>query len=162
MHYEQDEDSVLLRGISWYNLGDRLPSPAEILHGRIPMTKRATALDMNAVRTILIQKQMKYTLSCNKNHQIKCQRACNWWSDFLSTNDALKHYITVCIYDNDRNDYIQTENGAMLSRSRSHMKPASFDIQLIPSPHFVERTKLFTEVHKKHQKTQSYQSKYCE
>ena len=41
------------------SLGDSLPSPTEILH-RSLKTKRATAIDMNAVMTILIQKQAKF------------------------------------------------------------------------------------------------------
>ena len=40
-------------------LGDSLSSPAEILH-RSLKTKRATAIDINAIMTILIQKQAKF------------------------------------------------------------------------------------------------------
>ena len=47
-------------------LGDGLPSPAEILHGRSLITRKATPVDVVAVRQSLIALQAKYTKSYDK------------------------------------------------------------------------------------------------
>ena len=47
-------------------LGDDLPSPAEILHGRNLVTRKANPVDVVAVHQSLIALQAKYTKSYDK------------------------------------------------------------------------------------------------
>ena len=47
-------------------LGDGLPSPAEILHGRSLVTRKASPVDLTAVHQSLIALQAKYTKSHDK------------------------------------------------------------------------------------------------
>ena len=103
-------------------LEDELPSPAEILHGK------------DHLRTILIQKQAKYTLSHQKNHQAKHQRDLVVGEEclFLFTNDIGKHCIVTGICDSDRSYAIHT-GWAILRMNRSYLKPNSFDIPLTAS-----------------------------
>ena len=53
-----------LTGLRAQPLGDGLPSPAEILHGRSLVTRKASLVDLTAVCQSLIALQAKYT----KNH----------------------------------------------------------------------------------------------
>ena len=48
-----------MRYFSATPVGNRLPSPAEIFHGGNLVSKKATAVDMNAVRTVLKQRHAK-------------------------------------------------------------------------------------------------------
>ena len=57
------------------SLGDGLPSPAEILHGRSLVTRKATPVDVVAVHQSLIALQAKYTKSYDKARQAKDQQA---------------------------------------------------------------------------------------
>ena len=54
-------------------LGDGLPSPAKILHGRSLMTRMATLVDVIAVPQSPIALQAKYTKSYDKARQAKTQ-----------------------------------------------------------------------------------------
>ena len=47
-------------------LGDGLPSPSEILHGRSLVTRKASTVDLTVVRQSLIALQAKYTKSHDK------------------------------------------------------------------------------------------------
>ena len=47
-------------------LGDGLPSPSEILHGRSLVTRKASPVDLTVVRQSLIALQAKYTKSHDK------------------------------------------------------------------------------------------------
>ena len=55
-----------LTGLRAQLLGDGLPSPAEILHGRSLVTRKASPVDLNAVYQSLIALQAKYTKSHDK------------------------------------------------------------------------------------------------
>ena len=55
-----------LTGLRAQALGDGLPSPAEILHGRSLMTRKATPVDLVAVHQSLIALQAKYTKNYDK------------------------------------------------------------------------------------------------
>ena len=60
-----------LTGLRAQTLEDGLPSPAEILHGRSLVTKKATPVDIVAVHQSLIALQAKHTKSYNKARQTK-------------------------------------------------------------------------------------------
>ena len=55
-----------LIGLSAQPLGDGFPSPAEILHGRSLVTRKASPVDLTAVCQSLIALQTKYTKSHDK------------------------------------------------------------------------------------------------
>ena len=54
-------------------LGDGLPSPSEILHGRSLVTRKASTVDLTVVRQSLIALQAKYTKSHDKAKRTKTQ-----------------------------------------------------------------------------------------
>ena len=62
-----------LTGLRAQPLGDGLPSPAEILHGRSLVTRKASQVDLTAVCQFLIALQAKYTKSHDKAKQAKDQ-----------------------------------------------------------------------------------------
>ena len=55
-----------LTGLRAQPLGDGLPSPSEILHGRSLVTRKASPVDLTVVRQSLIALQSKYTKSHDK------------------------------------------------------------------------------------------------
>ena len=63
------------------------------------------AMYTNAVRTILIQKQAKCTLSHHKGHQTKSQRALVVSKEcyFLHTNETRKYCAVTGTHDSGRN-----------------------------------------------------------
>ena len=52
-----------LTGLTAQPLGDGLPSPTEILHGRSLVTRKASSVDLKSVCQSLIALQAKYTKS---------------------------------------------------------------------------------------------------
>ena len=65
----------VLTGLRVQPLSDGLPSPAEILHGRSLVTRKASPVDLVAVHQSLNALQAKYTKSHDKAKQAKDQRA---------------------------------------------------------------------------------------
>ena len=55
-----------LTGLRAQSLGDGLPSPSEILHGKSLVTRKASPVDLTTVRQSLIALQAKYTKSHDK------------------------------------------------------------------------------------------------
>ena len=114
-------------------LGDGLPSLAEILHGRSLITRKATPVDIVAVRQSLVALQVKYT----KNHvKARCARA--QWAlvigeeiYFLSAKDEWQIGTVTGTRDTRRSYDIVTGEGTLLRRNRSHLKPRSFDNPII-------------------------------
>ena len=62
-----------LTGLRAQPLGDGLPSPAEILHGRSLVTRKATPVDVVAVHQSLIALQAKNSKSHDKARCVKDQ-----------------------------------------------------------------------------------------
>ena len=62
-----------LTGLRAQPLGDGLPSPAKILHGRSLVTRKATPVDVVAVHQSLIALQAKYTKNYDKAIRTKTQ-----------------------------------------------------------------------------------------
>ena len=56
-------------------IGNDLPSPAEILHGRSLITGAPVTVDHAAVKAVLIDRQIKDSQHYNKSHRVKTQRA---------------------------------------------------------------------------------------
>ena len=108
-------------------LGDGLPSPAEILHGRSLVTRKATPMDVVAVHQSLIALQAKYSKSHDKTRCAKDQRALVIGEEvyFLSGKNEWQIGTVIGTTDTGRSYNILTHEGTSLRRDRSHLKPRS-------------------------------------
>ena len=115
-------------------IGTGLPSPAEILHGRNLITKVQAEIDINAIRSLLQERQLKMMLAHDSSKRAKKARPLvegercyvlglknNWIDAFITgTKDSGRNYDT------------QVEaTGGHLTRNRSHIRPRSPDIPQI-------------------------------
>ena len=114
-------------------LGDGLPSPSEILHGRSLVTRKASPVDLTVVCQSLIALQAKYTKSHDKAKQAKTQRALVIGEEvyFLSGKNEWQIGIVTGTTDTGRSYNILTDKGTSLRRNRSHLKPRCHDIPII-------------------------------
>ena len=114
-------------------LGDRLPSPSEILHGRSLVTRKASPVDLTVVCQCLIALQAKYTKSHDKAKRTKTQRALVIGEEvyFLSGKNEWQIGIVTDTTDTGRSYNILTDEGTSLRRNRSHLKPRCHDIPII-------------------------------
>ena len=114
-------------------LGDGLPSPAEILHGRSLVTRKANPVDLVAVHQSLIALQAKYTKNYNRARWAKTQQSLVIGEEvyFLSAKDEWQIGTVTGIRDTGKSYDILTDKGTSLRRNRSHLKPRSFDIPII-------------------------------
>ena len=114
-------------------LGDGLPSPAEILHGRSLVTRKASPVDLTAVCQSLIALQAKYTKSHDKARQAKTQRALVIGEEvyFLSGKNEWQIGIVTGTIDTGRSYNILIDEGTSLRRNRSHLKHSCHDIPVI-------------------------------
>ena len=114
-------------------LGDGLPSPAEILHGRSLVTRKASPVDLTAVHQSLIALQAKYTKIHDKAKQAKTQRALVIGEEvyFPSGKNEWQIGIVTGTTDTGRSYNILIEEGTSLRRNRSHLKPRCHDIPVI-------------------------------
>ena len=122
-----------LTGLRAQPLGDGLPSPSEILHGRSLVTRKASQVDLTAVRQSLIALQAKYTKSHDKAKRTKTQRALVIGEEvyFLSGKNEWQIGIVTGTTDTGRSYNILTDEGTSLRRNRSHLKPRCHDIPII-------------------------------
>ena len=122
-----------LTGLRAQPLGDGLPSPSEILHGRSLVTRKASPVDLTVVRQFLIALQAKYTKSHDKAKRAKTQRALVIGEEvyFLSGKNEWQIGIVTGTTDTGRNYNILTDEGTSLMRNRSHLKPRYHDIPII-------------------------------
>ena len=122
-----------LTGLRAQPLGDGLPSPSEILHGRSLVTRKASPVNLTAVRQSLIALQAKYTKSHDKAKQAKTQRALVIGEEvyFLSGKNEWQIGIVTGITETGRSYNILTGEGTSLRRNRSHLKPRCHDIPVI-------------------------------
>ena len=130
-----------LTGLRAQPLGNGLPSPSEILHGWSLVTRKATPVDVVAVRQSLIALQVKYTKSYDKARQAKIQQALVIGEEvyFLSGKNQWQIGTVTGTRDTGRSYDILTGKGTSLRRNRSHLKPRSFDIPII-AQYFTSRT----------------------
>ena len=122
-----------LTGLRAQPLGDGLPSPAEILHGRSLTTRKATPVDMNAVRDSLIALQAKYIKGHDKARRARAQRQLVTGEEvyYLANNDNWLLGLITGTRDTGRSYDVLAGDGTLLRRNRSHLKPRSFDIPVI-------------------------------
>ena len=122
-----------LTGLRAQPLGDCLPSPSEILHGRSLVTRKASPVDFTAVRQSLIALQAKYTKSHDKAKRTKTQRALVTGEEvhYLSGKNEWQIGIVTGTTDTGRSYNIVTDEGTSLRRNRSHLKPRCHDIPII-------------------------------
>ena len=122
-----------LTGVRAQPLGDGLPSPSEILHGRSLVTRKASPVDLTVVRQSLIALQAKYTKSHDKAKRTKTQRALVIGEEvyFLSGKNEWQIGIVTGTTDIGRSYNILTDEGTSLRRNRSHLKPRCHDIPII-------------------------------
>ena len=122
-----------LTGLRAQPLGDGLPSQSEILHGRSLVTRKASQVDLTAVRQSLIALQAKYTKSHDKAKRTKTQRALVTGEEvyFLSGKNEWQIGIVTGTTDTGRSYNILTDEGTSLRRNRSHLKPRCHDIPII-------------------------------
>ena len=112
-------------------ISTRLPSPAEILHGRNLTTKAQADIDINAIRSLLQERQLKMRLAHDSSKSAKKARPLvvgercyvlgpkNVWIDAFVTGTK----------DSGRSYDTQVEaTGGHLMRNRSHIRPRSPDI----------------------------------
>ena len=114
-------------------LGDGLPSPAEILHRRSLVTRKASPVDLTAVHQSLIALQAKYTKSHDKAKQAKTQRALVIGEEvyFLAGKNEWQIGIVTGTTDTGRSYNILIDEGTWPRRNRSHLKPRCHDIPVI-------------------------------
>ena len=118
-------------------IGNDLPSPAEILHGRSLITDEPVTVDHAKVKAVLIGRQIKDSQQYTKSHRVKSQRAlvlgerC-WGTD--TNNEWLDCYITGIDKENRCYQVVFEDTGRSLRRTRSHLRPCRPDF-----PHISER-----------------------
>ena len=112
-------------------IGTGLPSPAEKLHGRNPMTRAQAEIDIKAIHSVLQERQLKMTLDHDTSRRAKKARPLmvgerchvlgpgNQWIDAFITG----------ITDSGRSYETQVEaTGKHLTRNHSHIRPRGPDI----------------------------------
>ena len=118
-------------------IGDGLPSPAEILHGRSLITKETTAVDFKKVREILVKRQAGQTKAHDKSHRAKAHRKLVMGERCVVLGKKNQWYDChiAGMGQDGRNYTVQfEETGQRLQRTRCHIKPLGPDIpQLHPS-----------------------------
>ena len=118
-------------------IGDGLPSPAEMLHGRSLVTKETTTVDFKKVRATLMKRQAGQTKAHDKSHRAKAHRKLVMGERCVVLGKKNQWYDChiAGIGQDGRNYTVQfEETGQRLQRTRCHIKPLGPDIpQLHPS-----------------------------
>ena len=118
-------------------IGNDLPSPAEILHGRSLITGEPVTVDHAKVKAVLVGRQIKDNQQYNKSHRVKSQRALvlreRCWGTGTN-NEWLECYITGIDKENRCYQVVFEDTGRHLRRTRSHLRPHGPDF-----PHISER-----------------------
>ena len=122
-----------LTGLRAQPLGDGLPLPAEVHHGRSLVTRKESPVDLTAVHQSSIVLQAKYTKSHDKAKQAKTMQALVIGEEvfFLSGKNEWQIGIVTGTTDTGRSYNILTDEGTSLRRNRSHLKPRCQDIPVI-------------------------------
>ena len=106
-------------------IGNGLPSPAEILHGRSLITGEPMTVDHASVKAVLVDRQIKDSQHYNKSHRVKNQRALvlgeRCWG--TGTNNIwTKCYVTGIDEENRCYQVVFEDTGRTLRRTRSHLR----------------------------------------
>ena len=120
-------------------MGNDLPSPAEILHGRSLITGEPVTVDHAKVKAVLVGSQQY-----NTSHRVKSQRALvlrkRCWGTGTN-NEWLDCYITGIDKENRCYQVVFEDTGRSLRRTRSHLRPCGPDFPHI-SEDFYSRMQL--------------------
>ena len=107
-------------------IGNNLPSPAEILHGRSLITGEPVTVDHAKVKAVLVGRQIKDSQQYKKSHRVKSQRALvlreKCWGTGTN-NEWLDCYITGIDKENRCHWVVFEDTGRHLRRTRSHLRP---------------------------------------
>ena len=118
-------------------IGNGLPSPEEILHGRSLITDEPVTVDHAKVKAVLLGRQIKDSQQYNKSHRVKSQRALvlgeRCWGTGTN-NEWLDCYITGIDKENRCYQVVFEDTDRSLSRTSSHLRPHGPDF-----PHTSER-----------------------
>ena len=118
-------------------IGNDLPSPAEILHGRSLITGKPVTVDHAKVKAVLVGRKIKDSQQYNKSHRVKTQRALvlgeRCWGTGTN-NQWLDCYITGIGKENRCYQVVFEDTGRCLRRTRLHLRPRGPDF-----PHISER-----------------------
>ena len=118
-------------------IGNDLPSPAEILHGRSLITGEPVTVDHAKIKAVLVGRQIKDSQQYNKSHRVKSQRTLvlgkRCWGTGTN-NQWLDCYITGIDKENRCYWVVFEDTGRRLRRTRSHLRPRGPDF-----PHISER-----------------------
>ena len=113
-------------GLRATKIGNDLPSPAEILHGRSLITGEPVTVDHAKVKAVLVGRQIKDSQQYNKSHRVKSQRALvlgeRCWGTGTN-NEWLDCYITGIDKENRCYQVVFEDTGRCLRRTRSHLRP---------------------------------------
>ena len=128
------------------HIGTGLPSPAEILHGRNLTTRAQAEIDIKAICSVLLERQLKMMLDHDSSRRAKKARLLvvgercyvlgpgNKWIDAFVTG----------ITDSGRSYDTQVEaTGGQLMRNHSHIRPRSPDIPQIHAS-FLQRNSVLS------------------
>ena len=119
------------------NIGNDLPSPAELLHGRSLITGEPVTVDDAKVKAAFIGRQIKDSQQYNRSHRVKSQRALvlgeRCWGTGTN-NEWLDCYITGIDKENRCYQVVFEDTGRCLRRTRSHLRPCRPDF-----PHISKR-----------------------
>ena len=116
------------------HIGTGLPSPAEILHRRNLTTKAQAEIDINAIRSVLQERQLKMTLAHDSSRRAKKARplVVGERCYVLGPNNKWIDAFITCTKDSGRSYDTQVEaTGGNLTRNRSHIRPRGPDIPQI-------------------------------
>ena len=127
----------VLSGLRATKIGNDLPSPAEILHGRSLITGEPVTVDHAKVKAVLVGRQIKDSQQYNKSHRVKSQRTLvlgeRCWGTGTN-NEWLDCYITGIDKESRCYWVVFEDTGRCLRRTRSHLRPHGPDF-----PHISER-----------------------
>ena len=107
-------------------IGNNLPSPAEILHGRYLITGEPVTVHHAKIKAVLIGRQIKDSQQYNKSHRVKSQRALvlgERCSGTGTNSEWLDCYITGIDKENRCCQVMFEDTGRCLRRTRSHLRP---------------------------------------
>ena len=127
-------------------IGTGLPSPAEILHGRNLTTKVQAEIDINAIRSLLQERQLKMTLAHDSNKRAKKARplVVGERCYVLGPNNKWIYAFVTGTKDSGRSYDTQVEaTGGNLMRNRSHIRPRGPDIPQIHAS-FLQRNSVLS------------------
>ena len=128
-------------------IGNDLPSPAEILHGRSLITGEPVTVDHAKVKAVLVGRQIKDSQQYNKSHRVKSQRTLvlgeRCWGTGTN-NEWLDCYITGIDKENRCYWVVFEDTGRRLRRTRSHLRPYGPDFPHI-SKRFLQQNAALSE-----------------